>query len=114
MRAVGHPRVGTLPDFGNFSISPTEQYDRYQGVGELMPFAKGVSAKCHDFDDSTGEETRTNYRRMMAIVLAADYRGHLGIEYEGDRLPEAEGIRRCKTLLERLRTELATSTHRHG
>ena len=65
-----------------------------------MPFAKGVSAKSHDFDDE-GNETNTDYRRMMKIVLDAGYHGYVGIEYEGRKLPEPEGIRKTKALLER-------------
>ncbi|GJQ28573.1 MAG: xylose isomerase [Phycisphaerae bacterium] len=97
MRRVDHPRVGTLPDFGNFY-----EYDRYQGVKDMMPFARGVSAKSHDFDEH-GNETRTDYDRMLDIVLAAGYHGYIGVEYEGDTLPEAEGIRATKRLLERCR-----------
>lgn len=103
MKLAAHPRVGTLPDFGNFRITPTEEYDRYKGVAELMPFAKGVSAKSHDFD-AQGNETGTDYPRMLGLVKAAGYRGHIGIEYEGSRLSEPEGIRATKALLERLRT----------
>jgi sugar phosphate isomerase/epimerase len=106
IRAADHPRAGTLPDFGNFRVSDTEEYDRYQGVRELMPFARGVSAKSHDFD-AQGNETHTDYRRMLGIVLEAGYHGHLGIEYEGDGVPEMEGIRLTKALLERVREELA-------
>lgn len=106
MKLVGHKRVGTLPDFGNFRIKDGEVYDRYQGVTELMPYAKAVSAKSHDFDDA-GNETGTDYRRMMKIVLDAGYRGYVGIEYEGSRLGEAEGIAATKALLERVRGELA-------
>lgn len=106
IRRVDHPRCGALPDFGNFRISATETYDRYKGVAELMPFAKAVSAKSYEFDDR-GNETAINYERMIRIVLDAGYRGHVGIEYEGDRLPEREGIRRTRDLLLRLRTELA-------
>lgn len=106
MKLVGHKRVGTLPDFGNFRIKDSEVYDRYQGVTELMPYAKAVSAKSHDFDDA-GNETGTDYRRMMKIVLDAGYRGYVGIEYEGSRLGEAEGIAATKALLERVRGELA-------
>ncbi len=101
IRGAGHPRAGTLPDFGNFY-----EYDRYQGVTDLMPFAKGVSAKSHDFDDK-GEETKTDYRRMVRIVLGAGYKGHIGIEYEGSRLAEPEGVRATKRLLERVRDEIA-------
>ncbi len=107
MRQVDLPNCGTLPDFGNFliDIERDEWYDRYQGVEELMPFAKAVSAKSHDFDDE-GNETRTDYRRMMRIVLDAGYRGFVGIEYEGERLGEVEGVQATKRLLERVRAEL--------
>ena len=106
MKAVDHPRCGTLPDFGNFQVAEGEWYDRYQGVEELMPFAKAVSAKSHAFDDQ-GNERDTDYARMMRIVLDAGYRGWVGIEYEGDEVGEPEGIRATKTLLERVRGELA-------
>ena len=108
MRKVARNNVGTLPDFGNFVINPQtgEQYDRYQGTKELMPFAKGVSAKSHDFDDA-GNEKNTDYRRMLRIVKDAGYRGFVGIEYEGSGLAEAEGVRATKKLLEIVRTELA-------
>jgi sugar phosphate isomerase/epimerase len=106
MRAVDMKNCGTLPDFGNFQVSETEEYDRYKGVQELMPFAKGVSAKSHDFD-ADGNETHTDYRRMLKIVLDAGYRGYIGIEYEGPRLSEPEGIRATKSLLERVRQEMS-------
>jgi L-ribulose-5-phosphate 3-epimerase len=110
MKRVGHPRVGTLPDFGNFRLSetPEEWYDRYKGVTELMPYARAVSAKSHDFDER-GEETRTDFHRMMRIVLDAGYRGYVGIEYEGDRLSETEGVEKTKALLLKVGEELAPS-----
>ncbi len=97
---------GTLPDFGNFNLGNGKQYDRYQGVAELMPFAKAVSAKSHDFD-AEGNETKTDYKKMMKIVLDAGYHGYVGIEYEGSKLPEPEGIKATKLLLEKVRKELA-------
>jgi sugar phosphate isomerase/epimerase len=106
MRDVDHPRCGTLPDFGNFQVAEGQWYDRYRGVEELMPFAKAVSAKSHDFD-TQGNERHTDYLRMMRIVLDAGYRGYVGIEYEGDSLSEPDGIRATKALLERVRAELA-------
>jgi sugar phosphate isomerase/epimerase len=108
MRLVNKPNVGTLPDFGNFFIdrAKNEQYDRYLGTTELMPFAKGVSAKSHDFD-AAGNEKNTDYRRMLKIVKDAGYRGFVGIEYEGNGLSEYEGIRATKVLLEKVRAELA-------
>lgn len=102
---VGHPRCGSLPDFGNFRVSEGVEYDRYEGVRELMPFAKAVSAKSYDFDER-GEETRIDYGRMIRIVHRAGYRGFIGVEYEGDRLGEREGIRATKKLLERVRASL--------
>jgi L-ribulose-5-phosphate 3-epimerase len=106
MKKADHKRVGTLPDFGNFRLDKGKEYDRYKGVKEMMPFAKGVSAKSHDFDDK-GEETKTDYRKMIAIVLDAGYRGYVGIEYEGGKLSEPEGIKATKKLLEAVREELA-------
>lgn len=105
MRLVDHKRVGTLPDFGNFQISAGERYDMYKGVEELMPFAKGVSAKSHDFDDE-GNETTKDYPRLMRIVRDAGYRGYVGIEYEGSRLSEHDGVLATKRLLERVRREV--------
>ncbi|MBW3553424.1 MAG: sugar phosphate isomerase/epimerase [Gemmatimonadetes bacterium] len=109
IRRAAHPRVGTLPDFGNFRVSadPEVWYDRYRGVRELMPFARAVSAKSHAFDDA-GRETATDYHRMMRIVLDAGYRGYVGIEYEGSELSEHEGILATLRLLERVRDDLAT------
>lgn len=108
MTTVGNPRCGTLPDFGNFRITkePEVMYDRYKGVAELMPFAKGVSAKTHDFNEQ-GDEIHTEYRRMMTIVRDAGYRGRVGIEYEGGKLKEHDGIIATKRLLEKVRAELA-------
>jgi L-ribulose-5-phosphate 3-epimerase len=105
MKMVNHPMCGTLPDFGNFRVSNDEEYDRYKGVTELMPFAKAVSAKSHDFDER-GEETHTDYHKMMKIVLDAKYNGFVGIEYEGDRMSEPDGVRATKKLLERVHQEL--------
>ena len=106
IKTVGLSNCGTLPDFGNFRIRGNEWYDRYQGVTELMPFAKAVSAKSHDFDDQ-GNETRTDYLKMMKIVMAAGYHGYVGIEYEGGKLDEFAGVKATKKLLERVRSELA-------
>lgn len=108
MRMVDQPNVGTLPDFGNFYIDRAkgEEYDRYKGTEELMPFAKGVSAKSHDFD-AAGNETKSDYRRLLKIVKAAGYRGYIGVEYEGGKLDEYAGIRATKSLLETVRAEMS-------
>lgn len=105
IRRVDHPRCGTLPDFGNFTLADGSRYDAYRGVAELMPFARAVSAKSYDFDEHRNE-TSIDYRRMMKIVVDAGYDGYVGVEYEGDRLPEVEGIEATRDLLETVRREL--------
>ncbi len=106
LKLVDHKRVGALPDFGNFRLGNGKEYDRYKGVDELMPYAQGVSAKSHSFDKD-GNETRTDYERMLDIVVRKHgWRGHIGIEYEGGKKSEDDGIRATKVLLERHRTRL--------
>lgn len=102
---VGLDNCGTLPDFGNFFIKRgdnPEEYDRYQGVEELMPYAKAVSAKTHDFDEQ-GNEIHTDYSKMMEIVLSHGYHGWVGVEYEGNKISEMEGIQKSKDLLVKVR-----------
>lgn len=108
LKMVDHPRVGALPDFGNFNLGGGKQYDRYRGVDELMPFAQGVSAKSHDFDDA-GDEKHTDYDRMLDIVVKKHgWRGHIGVEFEGGG-SEDEGIVKTRALLERCRDRLAAA-----
>jgi L-ribulose-5-phosphate 3-epimerase len=106
MKMVNKPNCGTLPDFGNFRVDNNTEYDRYKGVDEMMPYAKAVSAKSHDFD-AAGNETHTDYKRMMKIVLDHNYHDYVGIEYEGDKTSEREGIKLTKALLEKVRFELS-------
>lgn len=102
IKATGTKNCGTLPDFGNF-----HEYDRYKGTDELMPFAKGVSAKSHDFDEK-GDETHTDYRKMLDICIKKHgYHGWFGVEYEGSKISEPDGIKATKALLEKIRTEMA-------
>ena len=111
MRQVNMSNVGTLPDFGNWCTSHkwgstepgkecTEVYDRYLGVSETLPFAKGVSAKSYKFNE-LGEETVIDYGKMLKMVIESDFNGYIGIEYEGSPLSEADGIRATKALLEK-------------
>ena len=104
IKKVDLPNCGTLPDFGNF---PPET-DVYDAVEMLMPYAKSVSAKSYDFD-AKGDETKIDYYRMMKIVLDTGYKGYVGIEYEGERLSETEGIIATKKLLEKIRDKYANS-----
>ncbi len=89
------PWLGTLPDFGNFP----ESVDRYEAIRAMMPHAKAVSAKCYDFD-TQGRETKIDFPRMMKIVTDAGYKGYVGIEYEGNRMSEADGIKAARKLLD--------------
>ena len=99
MEAVDSPHFGTLPDFGNFP----EGTDIYAAVDAMMPWAGAVSAKCYDFG-SNGEETSIDFERMLEICIDQHgYTGFIGVEFEGDRLPEREGTRACRDLLTRLR-----------
>ena len=101
MKEVDHPMCGTLPDFGNFKIKDGEWYDRYTGVDELMPYAKAVSAKSHSFNWK-GDEINTDYKKMINIVLSAGYNGYIGIEFEGSKVDEIEGIQLTKNLMEKI------------
>jgi sugar phosphate isomerase/epimerase len=106
MKQVNMKNVGTLPDFGNFCITRkdggcAESYDRYQGTKELMPFAKGVSAKTYDFDEK-GNCIETDYTKILKIVKDSGFKGIAGIEYEGSKLSEYDGIKATKALLERV------------
>jgi len=109
MRQVNMKNVGTLPDFGNFCLThpwgATDEgcekiYDRYQGVKELLPFAKGVSAKTYDFDEN-GEQPLIDYKRLIDLVKASGFEGYIGIEFEGKKQSEEDGIRKTLKLIEK-------------
>ena len=109
MKNVGKKNVGTLPDFNNFCLTKDaknkciEEYDKYKGTYEMMTYAKAVSAKSMDFD-AQGNCIETDFNRMLKIVKDSGFKGYVGIEYEGDKIGEYEGILKTKALLERLRT----------
>lgn len=115
MDQVNMNNCGTLPDFGNFCVKRedgsrwdgacVEEYDKYQGVKELMPYAKGVSAKSYAFDED-GFETTIDFKKMLKIIREAGYSGYIGVEYEGDKHSEYDGIRATKELLIKLGKEL--------
>ena len=105
INTVDKENCGTLPDFGNFClgggrIGPAcdDEYDVYKGVKEMMPKAKGVSAKSYEFNDS-GEETSLDYERLLTIVKESGFDGFIGVEYEGGLDDPKEGIRLTKELL---------------
>jgi len=96
MKEVNKPNCGVLPDLGNFY-----EYDRYKGVTEMMPYAKGVSGKTVDFD-AEGNETRVDYVKMMKIIADSKYSGYIDVEYEGNKLSEDEGIKASIILLKKV------------
>ena len=106
MKTVNMDNVGTFPDFGNFCIERgpdgcLKEYDRYKGIAELMPYAKGVSAKTHVFDKD-GNEAEMDYARILKIVKDAGFKGNIGIEFEGTEISEDEGIKATKALIEKV------------
>ncbi len=110
MKTINMPNCGILPDFGNFcmryegepwSTPCAEWSDRYKVTQQFMPYTKAVSAKAHDFD-AQGNCVETDYLRMLKIVKDGGYRGYIGIEYEGSKLGEYEGIRATKALMEKV------------
>lgn len=109
MKQVNMKNVGTLPDFGNFCISHpwgtiqdgcTEMYDIYKGIEQLLPYAKGVSAKTYDFDGN-GEQPLLDYKKLIGIVKASGFKGYMGVEFEGNNQSEEDGIRKTQNLLKR-------------
>ena len=110
MKEVDMEYVGTLPDFGNFCVKReggerwgapcVEEYDTYKGMEELMPYAKGVSAKSYNFDEN-GNETKLDYPRIMQIVKDSGFKGYVGVEYEGPLEDPKEGINLTKALVEK-------------
>lgn len=120
MKLADHKRVGILPDFGNFYTNreKAELYNPYQGLREFMPWVKeGVSAKAYDWDTGAGKyytedrreprEISLDFERLVKIVVTAGYTGWIGIEYEGQKHGEEEGILRTKQALEEIRTMLS-------
>ncbi|UCD60888.1 MAG: TIM barrel protein [Flavobacteriaceae bacterium] len=111
IKEVNHPNLGTLPDFGNWCLNAkwgstqnnkcAEMYDPYRGVSEFLPYAKGVSAKSYNFD-SNGDETFLDYGRLLKIVKDSGFNGFIGIEYEGEKLSEPEGIKATRALIEKV------------
>ena len=120
MKEANHPRVGILPDFGNFYTNRenAELYNPYQGLREFMPWVKqAVSAKAYDWDTGAGEfytedrreprEMTLDFERLIGIVVKAGYKGYIGIEYEGQKHGEIEGIKRTKQALDELCAKFA-------
>ena len=53
-----------------------------------------------------GNETTLNFTKLLQIVKDAGYKGFVGVEYEGSRLSEKNGIIATKKLLETLGAKL--------
>ncbi|CAM4289189.1 sugar phosphate isomerase/epimerase [Zobellia roscoffensis] len=104
MKNVERENCGTLPDFGNFCIEKNKErecvneYDKYKGFAEILPFAKGVSAKSIEFD-KMGNETTIDYFKMMKMVKDSGYTGFIGIEFGTSTGSEEEGVKLTRDLL---------------
>ena len=115
IKSVNNPYLGTLPDFGNWCLNRewgstqggqcSEVYDPYKGISEFLPFAKGVSAKSYEFD-SEGQETTIDYLKMLKIVKESGFAGYIGIEYEGSKLSEPDGVKATKSLIDKCWSQL--------
>ena len=105
IKRVNLPNCGTLVDFQNFDLPGGKRYDPSTGVSELVPFAKAVSAQTYEFD-ADGQPRGADFRRLLKIVVDSGYRGFIEVEFSGERIPESEGIRKSRQLLEKLRDEL--------
>lgn len=101
MKQVNLENCGTLPDFQNF-----KDYDPYQGVAEMMPWAKVLCAKSKSFDND-GNEQNVEFRKMLRIAKDAGFRGYIGIEFEGHDIPPIKGINATKALIEKIMREMA-------
>jgi sugar phosphate isomerase/epimerase len=116
IKKVNRKNVGILPDLGNFCIRRetgelytgkcVEEFDKYKAVKEWMPYSKGVSAKTINFD-ANGNCVETDYTRMFQIIKDSGFKGYVGIEYEGDKLSEEDGIKATKSLLDRVTKALS-------
>lgn len=108
---VKNENCGTLPDFGNFCMTKknkeyVDEYNRYQGTADLLPFAKAVGAKSYNFD-ADGNETKTDYYRVMKMVKKSRDKGFVGIEYEGIADSEDDVIKLTRDLLIKVGKQLS-------
>lgn len=111
IKEVSNSHLGTLPDFGNWCLetqwgstqnnSCSQVFDRYNGVTAFLPYAKGVSAKSYEFNEA-GEETIIDFERLLKVIKASTFDGYIGIEFEGETISEADGIRATKALIEKV------------
>ena len=93
MKELNHPHAGILPDFNNFG-----SYDRYSAVEKTLPFAPAVCAKALKFDDE-GNETHTDYFKMLKIVYESTFSGVISIEFEGHGVDPIVGSRMTQDLI---------------
>jgi sugar phosphate isomerase/epimerase len=98
IRQVDHPACGAIVTFAALGAAGNQK-----GGVELFPLARAVSATSRDFH-ADGRETRIDFFRIVSAVLNGRYRGYVGIDYQGEKLGEAEGIRATKALLEAARS----------
>lgn len=106
MKQINNQHCGTLPDFGNFVVNREQGifYDPLVGLSEIVPYAKGLSAKAHQFDNN-GNETTIDFSKMINIALTAGFSGYIGIEWGGSgysNMNPEDGIEYTKELLKKI------------
>lgn len=103
--------AGSLADFDNWCIEREggalwgapciKEYDRYQGMKELLPTAKSVSVKAFEFDKD-GYPIRTDFKKMFQLIHDAQYDEYLAIEFEGHDMPGLEGVKKTFEIAKKL------------
>jgi hypothetical protein len=67
-------------------------------VEKTLPYAPAVCAKALKFDEK-GNETHTDYFKMLRIVHDSDFSGVISIEFEGHGVDAVAGSRMTKELI---------------
>lgn len=107
---TNHPNLGVYTDLDNFFMggwnhNPQRRYDRLQGIIDLAPYTRGVSAKTHAFD-ANGNELTIDYFKSMQVLVEAGFNGYVCAEYEGKELSEHKGSLATLKLLRRTQKNL--------
>jgi len=113
MEKVNHPNLGVYADLDNFFMggwnhSPQRRYDTLQGLEDLAPYTRGVSAKTYGFKDN-GQELTIDYPKCMKILTEAGFSGYACAEFEGEGISEMAGSIATIALLQKTRDKLQTS-----
>ena len=84
------PWVGAHPHVGNVDLGGGKAYPRYQGVEEMMPFAKALSVR--------GGSSEIEFGKIAKLAAESNYARYVGIEWDGAGDPR-EGTKRTIELV---------------